>query len=294
MEIILNQPYSFCQLGKRGNQEDARFPDDNVPQGYKAAFVVCDGVGGQDKGEVASRTVADAFGEYIENIDLSKPFTDEDFSRSLGFAFDALQKRMNGDSKQMATTLTFVCFHSEGVFMAHIGDSRIYHIRPHVGILYQSEDHSLINALVHSGNITPEEAINHPQSNVITRCMGYVAPGQNRPTATTYNIKDVEAGDYFFLCSDGVLHKVDDSKLISILSSDNSDKDKLGYIADLSKNSSDNNTAYLIGVKDVLIELGDAVKSDAEESSISTQSITTVPLQYKQPIVREVEPSHQK
>lgn len=294
MEIILNQPYSFCQLGKRGNQEDARFPDDNVPQGYKAAFVVCDGVGGQDKGEVASRTVADAFGEYIENIDLSKPFTDEDFSRSLGFAFDALQKRMNGDSKQMATTLTFVCFHSEGVFMAHIGDSRIYHIRPHVGILYQSEDHSLINALVHSGNITPEEAINHPQSNVITRCMGYVAPGQNRPTATTYNIKDVEAGDYFFLCSDGVLHKVDDSKLISILSSDNSDKDKLGYIADLSKNSSDNNTAYLIGVKDVLIELGDAVKSDAEESSISTQSITTVPLQYKQPIVREVEPSDQK
>ena len=294
MEIILNQPYSFCQLGKRGNQEDARFPDDNVPQCYKAAFVVCDGVGGQDKGEVASRTVADAFGEYLENTDLSKPFTDEDFSRVLGFAFDALQKRMNSDSKQMATTLAFVCFHSEGVFMAHIGDSRIYHIRPHVGILYQSEDHSLVNALVHSGNITPEEAINHPQGNVITRCIGYVAPGRNRPTATTYNINDVEAGDYFFLCSDGVFHKVDDSKLISILASDKSDKDKLGYIANLSKNSSDNNTAYLIGVKDVLIELGDTVKSDAEESSTSTQSITTVPLQYKQPIVREVEPSDQK
>ena len=87
---------------------------------------------------------------------------------------------------------------------------------------------------------------------------------------------------------------MDDSKLISILASDKSDKDKLGYIANLSKNSSDNNTAYLIGVKDVLIELGDTVKSDAEESSTSTQSITTVPLQYKQPIVREVEPSDQK
>lgn len=294
MEIILNQPYSFCQMGKRDNQEDARFPDDDAPQGYKAAFIVCDGVGGQDKGEVASKTVTDAFGEYLKNTDLSKPFTAEDFSKALGVAFDALQKRMKSDSKQMATTLTFICFHSEGVFMAHMGDSRIYHIRPHVGILYQSEDHSLVNALVHSGNITPEEAINHPQDNVITRCMGYVTPGQNRPTATTYNTKDVEAGDYFFLCSDGVLHKVDDSKLISILSSDKKDKDKLGYIADLSKNSRDNNTAYLIGIKDVLAELDDTSESETEESSTSSQSITTTPLQNKQPMVREIEPSNQK
>ncbi len=293
MEIILNQPYSFCQLGKRGNQEDARFPDDNAPQGYKAAFIVCDGVGGQDKGEVASRTVADAFGEYLESFDLSKPFTTDDFSKALGFAFDALQKRMKGDSKQMATTLTFVCFHAEGVFMAHMGDSRIYHIRPEAGILYQSEDHSLVNALVHSGNITPEEAINHPQGNVITRCMGYVAPGQNRPTATTYTTKDVEAGDYFFLCSDGVLHRIDDNKLINILTSDKSDKNKLEYIADLSKNSSDNNTAYLIGVKEVLTDVEDACESDVDETSPATKPITTPPLQKNQPIAREVEPSNQ-
>ena len=294
MEIILNQPYSFCQLGKRGNQEDSRFPDDDAPQGYKAAFVVCDGVGGQDKGEVASRTVADAFGEYLENTDLSKPFTTEDFSKALGFAFDALQKRMKGDSKQMATTLTFVCFHSDGVFMAHMGDSRIYHIRPNAGILYQSEDHSLVNALVHSGNITPEEAINHPQGNVITRCMGYVAPGQNRPTATTYSTKDVEAGDYFFLCSDGVLHKLDDPQLLGILSSDKNDKDKLEYIADLSKNSSDNNTAYLIGVKEVLAELDNACEEEVEELPTPTPSTTTTPLQNKQPSAREVEPGEQK
>lgn len=294
MEIILNQPYSFCQLGKRGNQEDSRFPDDDAPQGYKAAFVVCDGVGGQDKGEVASRTVADAFGEYLENTDLSKPFTTEDFSKALGFAFDALQKRMKGDSKQMATTLTFVCFHSDGVFMAHMGDSRIYHIRPNAGILYQSEDHSLVNALVHSGNITPEEAINHPQGNVITRCIGYVAPGQNRPTATTYSTKDVEAGDYFFLCSDGVLHKLDDTQLLGILSSDKNDKDKLEYIADLSKNSSDNNTAYLIGVKEVLAELDNACEEEVEELPTPTPSTTTTPLQNKQPIAREVEPGEQK
>jgi protein phosphatase len=185
MEISLRQPYSFYQLGRRGNQEDARFPDDDAPQDCNPAFIVCDGVGGQDKGEVASRTVADAIGKYMTKIDLSLPFTAHDFQKVLDHAYSALNKKIETVSHEMATTLTFVCFNSNGAFCAHMGDSRIYHIRPGVGILYQSEDHSLVNMLVHSGNLTPEKAINHPQSNVITRCMGYVEKGTSRPTAPT-------------------------------------------------------------------------------------------------------------
>ena len=66
-----------------------------------------------------------------------------------------------------------------------------------VGILYQSEDHSLVNELVHSGNLTPEEAIGHSRSNVITRCIRHVEKGLERPAATTLQIEDVEEGIIF-------------------------------------------------------------------------------------------------
>lgn len=269
MEITLRQPLSFCQPGRRANQEDARYPDCDAPADFSPAFVVCDGVGGQDKGEVASRTVADAIGESMQRTDLSRPFGAREFERVLDHAYDALYRRMKSDTREMATTMTFVCFHDAGAFCAHLGDSRIYHVRPGVGIMYQSEDHSLVNDLVHSGNLTPEEAIDHPQSNVITRCIGYVPDGARRPAATTVQIDDIEAGDYFFLCTDGVLHRIDDTLLYEILASDASDSDKLARIAELSKNSSDNNTAYLIGVESVVGDSEDAT-ADSEEDSPGT------------------------
>lgn len=279
MEILLRQPYSFWQKGRRPNQEDARFPDEDAPQGCKAAFVVCDGVGGQDKGEVASRAVAYAIGQYMENVDLTKPFSSSDFSKVLEHAYSCLYKKMRNNTREMATTMTFVCFNAAGAFCAHMGDSRIYQVRPGVGIMYQSEDHSLVNALVHSGNLTPEEAINHPKSNVITRCISYVEKGMDKPSATTILIEDVEAGDYFFLCSDGVLHCIDDNELLSILSSDKSDKEKINIIAEKSKSSSDNNTAYLIGVDEVILEQNDVHPNIESIADTNVEhGVTTAPL----------------
>lgn len=277
MEILLRQPYSFLQRGKRSNQEDARYPDEDTPQGYRPAFVVCDGVGGLEKGEVASRAVADAIGRYMQGVDLTRPFTHADFSRVLEYAYSCLYKQMSHDTREMATTMTFVCFNADGAFCAHMGDSRIYQVRPGVGIMYQSEDHSLVNALVHSGNLTPEEAINHPKSNIITRCIGYVEKGMDRPSATTIQINDVEAGDYFFLCSDGVLHCVDDDELLAILSSDKTDREKMDIIAEKSRNSSDNNTAYLIGVEDVVREDSE-VSVESDKIDVNAPVSVTTPL----------------
>lgn len=192
MEILLKQPYSFYQLGRRANQEDARFPNEDVPQDYRSAFVVCDGVGGQDKGEVASRVIANTIGEEMQKVDLSIPFTVCDFENVISKAYKELEKNLTEYGSEMATTMAFVCFHDSGVFVAHIGDSRIYHIRSGVGILYQSEDHSLVNALVHSGNLTPEEAENHPQSNIITRCIGKISSNSEGSAIDTYQISDIE------------------------------------------------------------------------------------------------------
>ncbi|MDE7413638.1 MAG: protein phosphatase 2C domain-containing protein [Muribaculaceae bacterium] len=289
MEITLKQPYSFYQIGKRGNQEDARFPDENMPQGCQPVFVVCDGVGGQDKGEVASRTVADAIGEYMHRFDLSQPFTRDDFSRVLKHAYSAVEKKMTRDTRGMATTMTFVCFSASGVFCAHIGDSRIYQIRPEVGIMYRSEDHSLVNALVHSGNITPEEAIDHPQSNIITRCIGYVESDQEPSAATALQITDVEAGDYFFLCTDGVLHCLDDDAIYDIISSSIPDADKIRRMADLCRFSSDNNTAFLIGVEGVDREGSAQIEED--EDHVDNSDSTTSPIEVEMDRVWEVSPA---
>lgn len=283
MDIELGQSYSFCQLGGRKNQEDARYPDMDEPHGGKPVFVVCDGVGGQDKGEVASRTVADAFGRYMQRVDLSRPFSADDFSKALSYAYQALDKAMSDGSDEMATTLTFICFHDGGVLVAHIGDSRIYHIRPQVGILYRSNDHSLVNALVHSGNLTPQEAENHPQSNYITRCMGHGRSSGERASATVLEIDDVEAGDYFFLCTDGVLHELDDRRLQAVLESGKTDREKMAEIALACRKSSDNNTAYLIPVERVYGH----DRNDSVTQSVETGN-QTVPINVSDVTVSEV------
>ncbi|MDY3858016.1 MAG: PP2C family protein-serine/threonine phosphatase [Muribaculaceae bacterium] len=297
MKITLRQAYSFCQLGKRKNQEDARYPDENKPSASQRTFVVCDGVGGQDKGEVASQTVAEAMGRYMERVDLNERFLDSEFALLLDQTYRALFRRMDDDTREMATTMTFVTFHAGGVTCAHMGDSRIYQVRPGKGVIYRSDDHSLVNALVHAGCITPEEAINHPKSNVITRCLTWVEPGEERPGATVMVLNDVEPGDFFFLCSDGVLHCVSDERLTEILSdSSTDDRQKIQLIAELSKESTDNNTAYLIPVDSVKYDNTDEepqiiprpVGGDDTDGDVSC---STEPIKKPMPEAHDVEPA---
>lgn len=284
MEIRLGQAYSFLQMGQRDNQEDSRFPDVDVPSLHQRFFIVCDGIGGCDKGEVASQTVCEAFGKILMQKDFEDDFTNEEFSQVLDVAYDALDAKANDDNRDMGTTLTFVCFHKKGCTMAHIGDSRIYQIRPSEGVIYRSDDHSMVNIMVHSGVITPEQAIGHPQSNVITRYMEPVSADGNRCLATVMRTTDIEAGDYFFLCTDGVLHHITDDDLVETLSSKFDDAVKMHKISDMSKDSDDNNTAYLIPVIEVVndIEQDDDLEIENEDTrstrkiKVASQSISEV------------------
>ena len=226
MKIQLKQAYSFYQLGSRSNQEDARYPDSDKPEMKAPFFVVCDGVGGSDKGEVASGTVCRSFARSLENFDFSKEFTEADFDRVLAQAYADLEAVATDENRDMATTLTFVAFHAKGCFIAHIGDSRVYYVRKDKGIVYRTEDHSLVNALVKNGCITEEEALTHPDRNVITRAMGVKQGDKDYAKATLHNVSNVQPGDYVFLCSDGVLKNVTDQSIIDILSSVASDEEK--------------------------------------------------------------------
>lgn len=288
MKIQLLQPYSFCQVGKRENQEDARFPNMDMPSADAPCFVVCDGVGGEDNGEIASRTVCEAFGKYMFQKKQTDTFTVSDFRKALSFVYAKLIEAMHGKSMGMATTMTFLCFHEEGVLAAHIGDSRIYQIRPQVGILYRSNDHSLVNALVHSGNITPEAGINHPKSNYITRYLGRVEKDAELPTVDVIQLNDIESGDYFLLCTDGVIQILDEETLQEILEGKESDEYKMKRIADICKNSSDNNTAILIPVQTVTKER-DMDNIVWNEDNEEKKNITLM-LSQPHPVITEVKP----
>ena len=252
MDISIGKPLSFREIGNKDNQEDYVFPSPQVVGEQDKVFIVCDGMGGHSHGEVASSTVATALGTFMKShYPADGLLTKALFDEGMQYAYSQLNSVDDGAVKKMGTTLTFVGLHKEGCFCAHIGDSRIYIVRPSENrIIYRSEDHSLVNDLIRAGELLPEEAASYPHKNVITRAM---QPNQEKSAkAEVRNISDVQSGDYVFLCSDGILENLSDEMLISILSSNVEDSKKLDAIKnECFGKTRDNYTCYLIPIVSV-------------------------------------------
>lgn len=268
MKIEIHQPLSIHEIGKRDNQEDALWRKDATAD--DRLFIVCDGMGGHEKGEVASQTFSEALGKwYSENanpdIPLDNKQLDEQLSTAIEFAYKQLDAQDDGSFKKMGTTLTLLYIHARGVLVAHIGDSRIYHIRPSERILYQSRDHSLVYDLYQAGEIGYEEMATHPQKNVITKA---VTPGEeNRATPDIIHITDIEPDDYFYMCSDGMLERMSNGELLNIFSAAISDDEKRQNLIYETEDNADNHTAWIIRIKSVLKEAGDATDENEETTA---------------------------
>lgn len=275
-------PYSIHELGQRQNQEDSLFPAHGESTPDDRLFILCDGMGGHEKGEVASQTVC----ETMSNIILShwnpdEPLSDELLLQALEGAYEALDAKDDGEVKKMGTTMTLVCFHSSGVTVAHIGDSRVYQLRPAKGktpasIEFQTRDHSLVNDLIKLGEITEEEAKTHPQKNVITRAM---QPCQERRSkADIAHLTDIQPGDYFYMCSDGMLEQTSDENLLYIVTKpDTSEAQKIEMLLDVTSENKDNHTAHLIKVVQVdnvqpSVTISTPAHTETEEGSSSLQT----------------------
>lgn len=248
MKITLYPPLSIHEIGKRNNQEDA------IAQWDNRLFVLCDGMGGHEHGEVASQTVSQALGEWYKARAV-EPLTNAQIEDALSYAYIKLDEKDGGEFRKMGTTLTLLYIGSTGVFAAHMGDSRIYHIRPNIGVLYQSRDHSLVFDLFQSGEITYEEMSNFTQKNIVTRAM---TPGEdNRMRPDIIHITDIQSGDYFYMCSDGMLEQMSNEELVDLLSSDVSDEEKRNQLIGATSNNQDNHSAWLIRIKELFPETVD-------------------------------------
>ena len=238
--------------------------------------MVCDGVGGNDCGEVASNLVGETFGEYLTTMFEKGGTLDiKTFEDVLTLIWEKLYENRK-ISQTMATTIAFAAMTSDGVFVAHIGDSRVYQIRPSEGIIFQTEDHSLVNELLKNKLITLEEVENHPKRNVITRCMNVQKDCQHYDEATINIIRNVEARDIFMICSDGVYDEIDNKSIASVLSEDTSLSEKREKLAKRTANSKDNNTAILIEISSVEKDEDDNEGNITIETQVSSNGMSTL------------------
>ncbi len=248
---IKTQALSIHEIGRRANQEDSLYPQRGEEPFSSDLYILCDGMGGHSQGEVASRTVCERMSSYILSNDMDRSaFTPQMFEEALGAAYDELDRKDDGSEKRMGTTLTFLKFHPGGCLLAHIGDSRIYQIRPSEGrIVHRTRDHSLLNDLLSLGELDEESAKTFGQKNVITRA---VQAGQERRTRADISLlTDIRPGDYFYMCSDGMLEEMDDDDLVRIISMPCDDAAKRETLLRLTQNNKDNHSAHLIRVLSV-------------------------------------------
>lgn len=171
-------------------------------------FVVADGMGGAQAGEVASRIAANAFDEGFEGDDLERNLAER--ARLANREIFELSREDESRSG-MGTTLTAAVFSGNEVGVVHVGDSRAYLFRD--GELRQlTRDHSLVEELRRQGRLTTQEAEEHPQRSIITRALG--PEPEIEPDVHTHQTR---AGDVFLLCSDGLTSMLEPDAIKQIL-----------------------------------------------------------------------------
>lgn len=266
--------YLLHDIGSRTNQEDAHYPPfidaqhfdkvereeayyDGEAHTEDSLFILCDGMGGHSRGEVASNLVCEVMGNYLTDAEKEgKTFTNALVQDAVSKAFFALDA--NDDSaeeRKMGTTMTLLKLHQKGALIAHIGDSRVYHIRPAYGrrqaqVLFRTEDHSLVNMLLRKGELTPHQAQHFPQKHVLVKAMS--AGQKEHPAADVYETKDILPGDVFFMCSDGILEELYDEDLTAILTNpDYTDEERVQMLLSFCKDNKDNHTAWIVKVETV-------------------------------------------
>lgn len=172
-------------------------------------FVVADGMGGAQAGEVASRIAIESFEGGVQDASAPESALAELTQQANARIHDL--SHSHAEQAGMGTTLTAVYVGEREISVAHVGDSRAYRLRD--GVLERlTEDHSLVDELLRQGRLTPEEALEHPQRSVITRALG--PEGVVEVDTRSYSARD---GDVYLLCSDGLTTMLSEDRLAQLL-----------------------------------------------------------------------------
>jgi len=184
-----------------------------------AILVVCDGMGGANAGNIASELAADVFSDYMSDntamlgIDATLDDIADVVADAAVAANTAVFNKGMSDIQYsgMGTTLVSLISSNNGEIVVNIGDSRAYHITP-AGISQITKDHSVVEDMVDSGELSRTEALNHPRKNLITR-----AVGAERFVESDIYMQTIDSGDIILLCSDGLSNIVKDDEILDVM-----------------------------------------------------------------------------
>lgn len=172
--------------------------------------VVCDGMGGAKAGDVASNLAVSAFQRHMARLGEAEcPAADVLLEQAADEGNQDIYQWAQTDRScaGMGTTLVGLILRDNLVWVVNVGDSRAYHITKDA-IQRITRDHSVVEDLVEQGDLTPEEARQHPQKNLITRALGTA----NHVKADLFQ-RTVQKGDTLLLCSDGLVNEVTDQEI---------------------------------------------------------------------------------
>ena len=227
--MVKIQYATISETGKRKNNEDA-FRMIGTSDGNRWLAVVCDGMGGHDKGEVASETVADAIVNYWRKAEDEIDSKDKVEKACLKARVALDECAFNMGHVKMGTTMVMASIEGDTVTIAHLGDSRCYLMRPSVGLLYLTKDHIRMEC----------------GWEIIDRCFFSYRPEACIPDVVQFKLK---AGDRIMLCSDGLYNSMTHKILLKNMMDEKSMDEIIdAYRILCEKQCNDNYTAVLIFV----------------------------------------------
>ncbi|HHW43606.1 Stp1/IreP family PP2C-type Ser/Thr phosphatase [Desulfofundulus thermobenzoicus] len=209
-------------------------------------FAVADGMGGHQAGEVASRMALEELVRFVRSRlkKAGEPGTvlvrGVEEANRLVYQLSCASAGCRG----MGTTISAVMVHGHDLFLAHVGDSRVYLLRGN-RIRQLTEDHSLVQEMVRIGGLTAEEAIRHPQRNVLTRALG------TEPRVQVDSLRiGLETGDRIILCTDGLTVHLRPEEIGALVQQNASVEEAVGMLVRtaLDRGGTDNITVILVAV----------------------------------------------
>lgn len=202
----------ISDIGKcRKNNEDAYYVSDETSP-LHGLYIVADGVGGSNAGEVASNGAILSFLEYVKSHKDTQEVTDLmtggfQYANQLIFEESKTSKAL----AEMGTTMVAAIIQDDKAYIAHVGDSRAYLMKKEI-LSQLTTDHSYVMELVKKGEITKEQAAVHPDRNSITRAVGI-----EERVETDLAVFPVEKGDLLLLCTDGLSDSLTEEELAQML-----------------------------------------------------------------------------
>ncbi|NLJ97083.1 MAG: Stp1/IreP family PP2C-type Ser/Thr phosphatase [Clostridiales bacterium] len=188
----INQDYVFCDLNSIGNLPNL--------------FIVADGMGGHNAGDYASKFCVEYFTKQINESNQTSPIVM--IEEAIKDTNDKLYEKSKEqkDLEGMGTTFVVATILDNVMYVANIGDSRLYVISKEIKQI--TEDHSLVQAMVKTGELNKDEAKEHPNKNIITRALGV-----NETVEPDFFEVELKEGDIVLMCSDGLTNMLEDDEI---------------------------------------------------------------------------------